>query len=389
MIKKIILENFFSFQSETIELDAHANVLVGINGSGKSNLLKALKLLQRVAAGGVRELIIDEWGGFDAMCYQAATTPDIRLEIIFDKDKISEYATYPKDVHYELKIHRTPQANYYISERLFQPVSDNDYIPYIKFSAGEGSIINSNGLDKQYKNLDGRESVLSMLFGLESPEYVLYIKKSIASIAVYDHFDTRRESKIRQAIFPTQDSRLFSNGSNLTQLLNTIKINDKNNYRKIIEKLKGINDNFIGIDFKQVGGSIELMLEEKGFNKSIHVSHISDGTLKFLCLLSIFFNKQRGKFVCIDEPELGLHPDMIHTLTSSIRETSNDTQYLITTHSDIVLDGFEIEKIRIFGKNDNNSTIVKSFTQKDFEGWYEEFEVGQMWRMGDIGGNRW
>lgn len=185
------------------------------------------------------------------------------------------------------------------------------------------------------------------------------------------------------------EKKLFSDGSNLPQILNTLKINYIKNFKVIRKKLNEVNENFNDINFNFIGGNIELMLEEKGLNKSIHVTNLSDGTLHYLCLLSIFLNPERGSLICIDEPELGLHPDMILNIANAIKEVSEETQFVIATHSENILNAFDLENILVFEKDRNNESIVNQFTEKDFEEWYEEFTTGQMWRQGDLGGNRW
>ena len=131
------------------------------------------------------------------------------------------------------------------------------------------------------------------------------------------------------------------------------------------------------------------MLDEKKLDSAIHVTNISDGTLRYLCLLSILYNPDRGKFICIDEPEVGLHPDMALNITNAIKEASQNSTMLIATHSENILDAFDIEHVRVFEKEPDNSTLVNSFSVTDFEKWYDEYNLGKMWRKGDIGGNRW
>jgi predicted ATPase len=77
--------------------------------------------------------------------------------------------------------------------------------------------------------------------------------------------------------------------------MNTTKINYKASYKKIAATLNEVNPNFSGFDFNFIGGNIELMLKEKGLNSSVHVSNISDGTLRYLFLLAILFNPDRGR----------------------------------------------------------------------------------------------
>jgi predicted ATPase len=417
MIKRITIENFFSIREETIELDPQVNIVVGINGSGKSNFLKALKLLQRAAYGdGLRDLIYG-WGGFDAVFYAGETSAkDIVLEFEFDLFHLSSPSPKPKNSEqtydlgsaiYTLTLKKADGPfNYFLKEYLYTERNDKKTV-YLDIENNTGKLLSINNLymfkgllsdkypqsfieqyhETNYVGDNAQESAIARFKGNDFPLFI-EILDYITDIAIYESFDTSSVGSMRRPILPTSGKRLLSEGQNLAQILNTIKINDRQCFNRIIEQLSRVNENYRGIDFNILSGNIELMLEE-GFNKSIHVSQVSDGTLRFLCLLSIFYNVKRGQLVCIDEPELGLHPDMIHTLITCIKETFEDTQYVIVTHSEHVLDGFEIEKVRVFEKDKKNASVVKQFTTKEFEDWYDEYALGQMWRMGDIGGNRW
>lgn len=399
MIKKIYLQNFFSFQDEEINLDPQENILIGINGSGKTNLLKALKILQNAASGdGIKKLIYDQWGGFDAIrFYDRESNSPIKLTFQFDHKIIRSFGFgFNEDIFYTLTINKTPHtSNYNLTEKVYLPRSgqQKDWV-YLEFDKGNGVIFEKEEkLDKpklvRYSAFDSQESVLGKIYDPDRYFALSTLKKALSEISVYDYFDTTPASKIRKPMLPTSENKLYTDGSNLPQVLNTIKINDKSNFNRIKELLSNVNEKYSGIDFNLVGGNIELMLEESNLNKSIHVTHISDGTLRFLCLLSIFFNNNRGSLVCIDEPEVGLHPDMIKTICESIQETSSKAQYLIATHSEHILDSFQVKNVRVFEKDENNSTEVKEFNSENFDEWYDSFNLGRMWRQGDLGGNRW
>jgi len=241
----------------------------------------------------------------------------------------------------------------------------------------------------RYSDFDPQELALKEVSDTDRYFALTTIKKSIKDILVYDYFDTTPKSPIRKPMLPTSERRLFADGTNLPQILNTIKINHKQQYKKIAEMLNEVNPNFSGFDFNFIGGNIELMLEESGLDSSIHVSNISDGTLRYLCLLSIFYNPERGRFICIDEPEVGLHPDMILNIANAIKEASEKTTLVISTHSDNLLNYFDIENVRVFEKDQNNASNIISYTKEQFSDWYEEFSLGQMWKQGDLGGVRY
>lgn len=399
MLKSIHLKNFFSFEDQKIGLHPKVNFLIGINGSGKSNLLKAIKILKEGIRGiGLKDLILHEWGGFDAIKFFGNEENRILLEFEFDFQVIQNFGfKFTENIFYQIEIIKSGISNYSINEKVYLPREQkNDWL-YLDFENGKG-VINEKADEEyrksrvhlvRYENFDSQELVLGEINDPDRYFAVSTLKKAIQNLGFYDTFNTNVGSEIRKPIIPTSAQRLSPKGENLTQILNTLKINDKNNFKNILESLVKVNPKFIGFDFNFIGGNIELMLEEKKFNKSIPISNISDGTLKFLCLLSIFLNPNRGNIVCLDEPTLGLHPDMIFQISSLIDNSQDFGQLLISTHSEQLLNFFDFENVRVFEKNENNATFVKSFTQEDFEGWYDEFSLGQMWRKGDLGGNRW
>lgn len=406
MIKKVTLTNFFSFRHQKITLLPDCNVLIGINGSGKSNFLRAIKLLRVGVLGSqddnaLQNLLISNWGGVDNIfCKGGGETEyshSIGLEYLLDGKIISNYGAYDfhDDVLYKIVIIKKKGTdNYYISEKISN--TNNDYI-LLDFINGSGRVRERKENEGvpfiQYDNYNPRELALSKISEFDSDRYLplTMIKKAIKDIAVYNYFDTTQGSKLRSAMSATSsEKRLLADGSNLPQILNTIKIKAKKSYRKIQSMLSDVNENFTGFDFNILGsGFFELLLEESELNSSIHVTHISDGTLRYLCLLAILYNPERGSFICLDEPEVGLHPDMIHNITNAIKEAAMESTFLIATHSENVVDAFKLEQLRIFEKDDYNTSVIHVHSESDFKDWYKEFNPGQMWRLGDLGGKRW
>ncbi|NMH24901.1 AAA family ATPase [Flavobacterium solisilvae] len=399
MITEIKLVNFLSFEDETFHLNKKQNVLVGINGSGKSNLLKALRLVKEGVSGiGLKKYVIDNLGGLDNILFKSIDNnknSKIGLYFTLDFNILQKYGfRFTDDVTYSIEIYKQPStSNYYVKEN----IQNNRGFIYLDFDSGNGVL---NELDKSatYKKtalvkyddfIESTELALSKIYDTDRYFALSTIRKAIGDIIVYDYFDTTPKSNIRKPMLPTSEKRLLPDGTNLPQILNTIKINHKSSYNKIAEMLNEVNPKFKGFDFNFIGGNIELMLEEEGLNSSVHVNNISDGTLRYLCLLSILFNPDRGSLICIDEPEVGLHPDMISNIGNSIIEASENSIFLISTHSENLLNCFNLENIRVFEKDERNSSKISYYEEKDFEGWYENFSIGKMWRQGDLGGNRW
>lgn len=401
MIKKNVITNFYSFGKAVIPLHPETNILIGINGSGKSNFLKAIKMLKEGVDGvGLKRYILDNLGGFDNMYFKGLISGNpvnkVSIEYTIDGNAITEgkYGfKFIEDVIYTITlIKASSYQNYYVAETLR---SEQGYV-FLDFENGTGNLNEKDkegGMSKRslirYTDFDPQELVIKEVSDTDRYNAITTVKKAIRDIFVYDYFDTTPRSNIRKPMLPTSEKRLLPDGTNLPQILNTIKINHKANYKKIADMLNEVNPNFSGFDFNFIGGNIELMLEEKGLNSSVHVSNISDGTLRYLCLLSIFFNPDRGRLVCIEEPEVGLHPDMVINIANAIKEASLESTFLISTHSESLLNYFEIENLKVFEKNQFNSSEVNSFSSAQFADWYEEFSIGQMWKQGDFGGVRY
>jgi predicted ATPase len=401
MIKKVEITNFYSFGKAVVLLHPETNILIGINGSGKSNFLHVVRFLKEGVAGiGLKKHILDNLGGFDNIYFKGHTNGNpankISIQYTFDGHFIASknYGfRFNEDIVYTITLTRSPSyQNYYVSENL---ISESGYV-YLDFHNGEGNLndkVEEGSQSEQnlinYTDFDPQELVIKEVSDTNRYYAITTIKKTIRDIAVYDYFDTTPKSLIRKPMLSTSEKRLFSDGTNLPQILNTIKINHKASYKKIVDMLIEVNPNFSGFDFNFIGGNIELMLEEKGLNSAVHVSNISDGTLRYLCLLSVLYNPERGGLVCIDEPETGLHPDMIINVANAIKEASSESTLIISTHSENLLNYFDIENLKVFEKDDMNSTVVNSYEPAEFADWYEEFSIGQMWKQGDFGGVRY
>lgn len=401
MIKSIHLTNFFGFKDTTIDFNSDHNILVGINGSGKSNLLKAIRLLREGVIGkGLGALIIEDWGGIEAVFFKGVRENEsqdrIQLEFVFDADHLSQLGYgFAYDVRYRIALlKQSDRGNFFVDEELFWKAPGRDHI-LLRFTRGTGTINTSPPDEKhpayvRYEFRDLQELALRTIRDPSGFPALSAVQDAIAEIVLYDYFDTSPNSKVRRAMKATGSLRLNADGSNMPQIINQIKVADKVNYERIVTGLREVNEHFRGFDFNILGsGNFELMLDEEKLNSAVHVAHISDGTLRYLCLLAIIWNSHRGKLICIDEPESGLHPDMMLNIAKGIHEVSHDATFLIATHSENFLNQFRVEDIRVFEKDEENAIKVQSYSETDFEGWYESFSPGEMWRQGDLGGNRW
>ena len=131
MIKEVILQDFFSFRGENqIELNEGLNILLGINGSGKTTFLNAFRLLyEGVAGNGFEKLFQESWGGYsNVVNANHQDTPDrIKLTFVFDHEKLKALvpkSPFKNDAYYEIEIRPIGKTSYSLAERLYSENSN-------------------------------------------------------------------------------------------------------------------------------------------------------------------------------------------------------------------------------------------------------------------------
>ena len=400
MIKELIVRDFFSFKGEhTIELNTGVNILVGVNGSGKTSFLNAITMLYEGIAGGGLSSLFRQWGSYNAIVNACGEVkPDcFSVTYVFDADvlrKVVSASPFKKDVYYKITVFPIGDGtNYTLCETLYS--EDNKgkkkTFSYLEFRNGIGqiSVRTKSGIEvEEYDDgmLSAQELVLRQITDPQRylPSFV--VREAISAIAGYSKFNF---DQVRQPADANDVKRLISTGENLSHLLSNLNNNYTFQYEKIIECLSDINPNFTGIGYNVFGSRLYLSLREKNLSHAIDALHMSDGTLKYLLLLSIFHNPQRGTLVCVDEPESCLHPDMIRSVAKMMKRAAMTSQIIVATHSALLLNAFELDDILVFEKNDKNETQIIRYSEDDFGDREDELLPGQLWLNGEIGGKRW
>ena len=141
-------------------------------------------------------------------------------------------------------------------------------------------------------------------------------------------------------------------------------------------------------DFRVEGGTLQVFFTEGDF--TIPASRLSDGSLRYLCLLAILCDPDPPPLIGIEEPELGLHPDLLPNLADLLVEASKRCQLIVTTHSDMLVDALteQPESIVVCEKQEGK-TSMRRLDPKELTPWLEKYRLGQLWISGELGGTRW
>jgi predicted ATPase len=180
---------------------------------------------------------------------------------------------------------------------------------------------------------------------------------------------------------------LEEDAQNLGLVLNRLR-RDPPVKRRLVEHLRLFYEGIDDFEISFEGGTVQIFFQEGDFY--IPATRLSDGTLRYLCLLAILCHPKPPPFVCIEEPELGLHPDVIFKLAEILQEASERTQILVTTHSEVLVDALtdHPESVVICEKH-SGCTTMHRLNKEDLSVWLKEYSLGQLWRSGELGGTRW
>lgn len=239
------------------------------------------------------------------------------------------------------------------------------------------------------ETIDPERSVLSQV---KDPYYYPVLTALTALyrlFSIYRDWTFGRYTPPRQAQKTDLPSDYLTEGcDNLALFLHNLML-DTDTKRSIIQALNALYPEIIDYNTKIVGGgAVQLYLKEGLFD--IPATRLSDGTLRYLCLLAILCHPNPPPLICIEEPELGLHPDVLPTLADLMVSASERCQLIVTTHSDILVDALTDtpESVLVCEKR-NGSTHLRRLQREELKVWLERYGLGELWIKGEIGGKRW
>jgi predicted ATPase len=213
---------------------------------------------------------------------------------------------------------------------------------------------------------------------------------ALESIRLYREFRTGPNAQARTGTAASLlADYLDEDGGNLALRLNEIDLHS--GLRRIEAALKRFFDLFSEVKLLTRGGITQLYVREAGVEEAFAATSLSDGTLKLLCLLAVLVDPNPPPLVCIEEPEVGLHPDAIREIAGLLTDASARTQLIITTHSPTLIDALsdQPEAVVICERDFDRFTQFRRLDRSKLEEWLERYTLGELWQKGEIGGNRW
>lgn len=390
LIKKICLENFLSYGHKVEVPFGSLNVIIGANGTGKSNLIEALDFLHNAPTELLKP--IREGGGISDWLWKGSdVTPVASIETVFKYNEL-------KTIKHVLSFTSVQQRFEITDERIEdeKPVTDRYDQPYFYYHFNKGHpylnvVDKKNKLKKRYLNsedIDLEKSILSQRKDPDLYPEITWIGRQLDEIQIYRNWNFGRYTapRLPQKV-DLPNKYLLPDCSNLGLILNKFNMNVKAK-NELLAALKDLDPNIIDYVLQIEGGTAQLFLQENDF--TIPATRLSDGTLRFLCLAAILCNPNPPPLVCIEEPELGLHPDVIPTVAELLKKASERTQLVVTTHSASLVDCFtDNPETVLVSEKDETGTTLRRLDKNELSPWLEKYRLGKLWMQGEIGGTRW
>lgn len=236
--------------------------------------------------------------------------------------------------------------------------------------------------------LDFRVSILSQIRDPELYYTLDFLQRAYSGIHIYRDWTFGAGAVMRSSQVPDGPADdVGREGRNVITVIASMKRADKN---RLVKELQSLYPEIEDVRLAPSGGGAMQLFIEESSGVEISAERLSDGTLRFLFLLAILLQPEPPPMIVIEEPELGLHPDVIPKLAALLIEASERTQIVITTHSRVLVDalGDDPESVVVCEKHNGQSTFERLDGER-MKVWLEKYSLGELWSKGEIGGNRW
>lgn len=350
MVNEVTIKGYKSFKELNLKLGG-LNLLIGSNGSGKSNFLSMFEMLNNAFEQRLANYVAT-LGGVDKLLFRGRKVTDV----------IEAQLTMGHN-SYMLRLQEADGKLIVADERLGY---NNDSVSISQFTP-ETNIKGYNGM----KRGD-------------------YIKTYLSHIRKFHFHDTGRRSPFASECHVQNDAYyLYAHGENLAAILYRINREQPVVYRRIVKVIQSVAPYFQDFYFNvSQADTLRLQWRDKYGDMVYGPNDLSDGTIRFIALATLFMQPVLPSVIIIDEPELGLHPVAIQKLAGLIQSAKQrGTQIIIATQSSDLISQFEPEDVITVTQTDG-VTSMERLNSEDLKVWLNEYTIGDLWRQSIVKGGQ-
>lgn len=366
------------------------NVIIGPNGTGKSNLLRFLELIS-ISAQGRLGKHIQSLGGMDPIVWDGSAT-----SVRFTLETMPEGGEMGPD-KYELELARLGSGSSYKvdkeqlvnSYKLRQGEEKNPF-KFMQRTAKSAVIFdeNSRSFTPPEEFVSDEESLLSLASGPFTVNHnIPPFQRCLAAISVYHDLHTNKDAPVRQPPIFCMEYKVDPDGQNLISVMHTLYTGDRNFKKDIDSAMRAaFGDDFEELIFAPASDQrIQMRIRWKSLRREQSAAELSDGTLRFLFLLTVLASPSPAPIVAIDEPETGLHPSMLPLIAEYAVDAAKRSQIILTTHSPQLLDAFtDTLPTTTIAKREKGETMLQTLTGRELDYWLKEYSLGALFKSGEL-----
>ena len=337
------------------------NVLIGANGSGKSNLVEVFSFLHAVGDGRMREYVRRSGGAARLLHFGPGTTSGLEFRVSFHEER--------HQYHLGLAAGQTDELYVATEAALFRDESKDVRLHEQPLSPANGEA------------------------GISDPDLTgvpRQIREELDGWRIHHFHDTSPSAPLRRTANLHDRHFLRADGGNLPAVLHSLRESHPASYaiiRNTVRLAVPFLQDFLLRPFGETGDAIRLQWTHRDSDLPFDGSALSDGTLRFIALATLFLQPRalRPNLILLDEPELGLHPMAIGLLADLVRAASTDSQVILSTQSATFLDYFEPEDLLV-GERADGQASFRRIEAGALEVWLEDYSLGQLWEKNYLGG---
>jgi len=363
MLERSALKGYKSFREIDLSLKP-VNVLIGANGSGKSNFISLFKLLNRLMEESLQVHVAQSGGADQILHYGRKTTDQVEITLWFKRNDLANGYSCTLIPAEDTLLIKSESTWFHDRRRYSNPYLDRS----------DDRLKPESGLSRWVK--DSRVS--------------RYVYQAVRSWRLYHFHDTSESARVRLPCDIHDNQSLHPEGANLAAYLYLLRERYTDHYRTIIETVRLVAPffgDFVLRPSPYNPEKIRLEWKERGSDTIFGPGAFSDGTLRFICLATLFLQPiaNMPATIVIDEPELGLHPYAIKLLSEMIRSVAHQVQSILSTQSVTLINQFAAQEILVVDRIDGVS-VIRRLDQAEIENWLDDYSLGDLWEKNVLGG---
>jgi predicted ATPase len=343
------------------------NVLIGANGSGKTNLISFFKLLNFAMTNSLKEYVARAGYAGSLLHFGSQQTKQISAMLAFRMD-----GKKPGTNTYELTLSHAAENSLIFTEEAVTWHADGHPQP-----------------DRKVLGVGVERTLLNDSLHKNDPK-VWVVRVALGGARVYQFHDTSLTAPLRSKWRIDDNRYLFDHGGNLAPLLYYLREKKRDTYDLIVGTIRQgtpFFEDFTLQPDRLNPAVIDLHWREKGSAYEFGPHQISDGTLRFMALVTLLSlpPEELPGIIIIDEPELGLHPSAIGILADLLRAASASSQVIVSTQSVTLVNQLSAEDVIVVDREDRQS-VFRRLDAESLQGWLEGYAMGELWEKNVLGG---